>query len=1175
MLHRLLAFVHRRPTVSQATRRARPILEVLECRLAPATTRFAMIGDYGAGSTAEQKVANLVNSWNPDFIATVGDNNYGSPVYDAHVGQYYHNYISPYTGSYGAGASVNKFWPAVGNEDYDATQGLTPYLKYFTLPGNERYYDVTIGPVELFMLNGDSREPDGNSVTSPQATWLHNELANSTATWKLVITHFPPYSTAQWAVSTAARWPYQAWGATAVFSGHSHTYERLLEDNIFPYFVDGLGGDSRDTFTNSPAVGSQFRYTGDYGAMLIQADTSQITFQFIGAWDYPGQVIDTYTITAGTSTTGPAAPSGLTAQAAGTGQISLGWTDQSNNETGFKIERSTDGTTFTQIVTVGANVTSYTDTGLTPGTHYSYRVRATSSTGDSSYSNQASDIARGIATQLQVSAPAADTAGQAFSVTLTALDAFGNTATGYAGTVHFTSSDAQAVLPGDYTVSTGDAGVHTFSATMRTAGTQSLTATDTASSSVTGTQSGITVSAGSGGGTSILTVNSVADNTIADSFLTLREAIAVVNGTLGRPLTAGEQAQLAGTLGNNDTIQFSLPSGAQTITLTGGALAITRPLTIAGPGPTILTVSGNSSDRVFVVGQIWSPNPSLVVAISGLTIAGGSATVGSTNYGGGLLNFGTLAVSNSVFSGNTAGSSGGGAVYNVGALTLTNDTFTGNSVTSGGAGAGVNNIGSATLQVNHCNFTGNSATAGGSGAGLANSGTATITGSTFTGGSATSNGGGIFNSVEGSLTITASSFTSNTASSDGGGIDNDGTLTVSACLFANNTSASEGGGIDSSGTIVGVTNSTFYGNIAGSRGGGISSTGPVQVTSSTLTGNRAVSGSSGAFGGGLFDGLPAKLFDTLIAGNYQGPAPATSASDIFGNVDSTSAFNLIGSGGGLVNGGSGNQVGVAIVGLGTLADNGGPTQTIALLPGSPAIDTGSNAYVPAGATDQRGLSRIANGTVDIGAFEVQPAPTASMLTVTGLPASATAGVPTTFTVTARDAAGTAVPGYRGTVHFSSSDGKASLPADYTFAMGDNGVHTFAVTLITAGTQSLTVSDAATRSLTVTQSGIAVQPAAASQLRISGPSSIGAGKAFSLTITVVDAYGNIATGYTGKLHFTSSDNTGSMPSDYTFTASDQGQHTFTGVKVRKKGTQSITVTDPLNPALTAKLTLKVT
>jgi hypothetical protein len=1170
----------RRPTMSKTSRppRVRPVLELLESRIAPATTRFAMIGDYGAGSTAEQKVATLVNSWSPDFVVTVGDNNYGTSNYDAHVGQYYHNYIYPYSGSYGAGASSNKFWPAVGNEDYGSS-GLTPYVNFFTLPGNERYYDVTIGPVEFFMLNGDSREPDGNTVTSPQATWLRNELAASTATWKLVLTHFPPYSTAQWAVSTAARWPYQQWGATAVFSGHSHTYERLLEDNNFPYFVDGLGGDSRDTFTDSPAAGSQVRFTGDYGAMLIQADTSQITFQFVGAWNYPGQVFDTYTIHAATST-GPAVPSNLTATAARTAQLGLAWADQSASVTGFKIERSTDGSTFTQIATVGASTTTYSDTGLTPGTQYWYRVRATSASGDSAYSNQASEIARGVATHLQLSALTTDVAGQPFSFTVAALDAFGNTAVGYTGTVRLSSSDGQAVLPGDYAYLGSDVGMHSFSATLNTSGSQSMTATDTSTPSVTGTQSGITVSSGSTGSTSLLTVNSMADNTSADNFLTLREAIQVVNGTLGRPLTAGEQAQLSGTLGNHDTIQFNLPSGPQTITLTGGALSITHSITITGPGPTILMVKGNNSDRVLIVGQIWSPNPSLVVSISGLTIAGGNATVGSNNYGGGLLNFGTTTVSNTVFSSNVAGSSGGGGAYNVGSLTLNNDTFTGNSVTSGGAGAGVINIGSATLQVNGCTFSGNNASGGGSGAGFANSGTATISGSTFTGGTAASNGGGIFNSVEGVLTVNTSAFTNNSAASDGGAIDNDGTLTVNASLFANNTSVSEGGGLDSSGTVLGVTNSTFSGNVAGSRGGGISSTGALQVTNSTLTGNRAVSGSSAAFGGGLYDGVPAKLFNTIVAGNFQGAAPTTASSDIYGNVDPTSAFNLIGTGGGLVTGSSGNQVGVVNPGLGALGDNGGPTQTIALQLGSPALDHGSNAYVAAGTTDERGLPRIANGTVDVGAFEAQPAVitvtvTATAILLTGFPTPITAGVAGSFTVTARDASGNTVTGYAGTVHFASTDAKASLPADYTFTSSDHGVHTFTATLKTATVQSLTVSDVATSSLTSTQSGIAVQPAAASQLLISGPSSVGAGKTFSLTVTVVDAYGNIATNYSGSIHFASSDSTGSIPSDYTFTAADQGQHTFAGAKFKKKGSQTITITDTLKPALTAKLTVKVT
>lgn len=75
--------------------------------------------------------------------------------------------------------------------------------------------------------------------------------------------------------------------------------------------------------------------------------------------------------------------------------------------------------------------------------------------------------------------------------------------------------------------------------------------------------------------------------------------------------------------------------------------------------------------------------------------------------------------------------------------------------------------------------------------------------------------------------------------------------------------------------------------------------------------------------------------------------------------------------GGLVNDTNNNEVGVTNFGLGTLTNNGGPTQTVALLSGSPAIDSGSNAYVAAGETDQRGLPRIVNGTVDIGTFEAQ------------------------------------------------------------------------------------------------------------------------------------------------------------------------------------------------------------
>src|SRR5438128_3640524 len=106
MFKTLLKLLRGRRTCIQTKHFAayRPLIEALEDRLAPAASRFAVIGDYGSGFTAEQKVANLVKSWNPDFVVTLGDNIYGpASNYDAFVGQYYHDYIYPYKGSYGAG----------------------------------------------------------------------------------------------------------------------------------------------------------------------------------------------------------------------------------------------------------------------------------------------------------------------------------------------------------------------------------------------------------------------------------------------------------------------------------------------------------------------------------------------------------------------------------------------------------------------------------------------------------------------------------------------------------------------------------------------------------------------------------------------------------------------------------------------------------------------------------------------------------------------------------------------------------------------------------------------------------------------------------------------------------------------------------------------------------------
>ncbi|RMG65237.1 MAG: T9SS C-terminal target domain-containing protein, partial [Calditrichaeota bacterium] len=189
------------------------------------------------------------------------------------------------------GADVNRFFPALGNHDWKAA-GAQPYLDYFTLPGNERYYDFVWGPVHFFCVDSDHHEPDGRTVNSTQAAWLQQAMTAASEPWKIVYMHHPPYSSAKTHGSTPdLQWPYAAWGATAVLAGHDHTYERIHRDGIV-YFVNGVGGKSVRSF-GSPVQGSQFRYSDDYGAMLVEANPDSIVFRF---FNRSGQELDHYTV---------------------------------------------------------------------------------------------------------------------------------------------------------------------------------------------------------------------------------------------------------------------------------------------------------------------------------------------------------------------------------------------------------------------------------------------------------------------------------------------------------------------------------------------------------------------------------------------------------------------------------------------------------------------------------------------------------------------------------------------------------------------------------------------------------------------------------------------------------------------------------------------------------------
>lgn len=256
-------------------------------------TRLAVIGDYGYAGPDEEAVADLVKAWRPELIMTVGDNNYplgAADTIDLNIGLFYHEYIAPYLGRFGCGAARNRFFPTLGNHDW-MTTGARPYLDYFSLPGNERYYDVVWGAVHLFALDSDPSEPDGVTADSIQGRWLKRELAASTARWKIVYFHHAPYSSGPHGSNLALRWPYKQWGVSLVLTGHDHDYERFEIDGL-PYIVNGLGGAVFYPLGTAIA-GSVTRFNENAGALFIEADATSLRARFQAV---DGRQIDALTL---------------------------------------------------------------------------------------------------------------------------------------------------------------------------------------------------------------------------------------------------------------------------------------------------------------------------------------------------------------------------------------------------------------------------------------------------------------------------------------------------------------------------------------------------------------------------------------------------------------------------------------------------------------------------------------------------------------------------------------------------------------------------------------------------------------------------------------------------------------------------------------------------------------
>jgi streptogramin lyase len=577
---------------------------------------------------------------------------------------------------------------------------------------------------------------------------------------------------------------------------------------------------------------------------------------------------------------------------------------------------------------------------------------------------------------------------------------------------------------------------------------------------------------------------------------------------------------------SGDTINFAANLNGQTITPTGGELAINQNLTITGPGANRLAVSGHNASRVLDI-------QSGTVAISGLTVTGGN---GSGGNGGGIFSIGNLTLTGDAVVGNVANGFGfvgfGGGVYNgsTGTLTVTDSTVNGNQALQGG---GVyNDVG--TAAITNSTIAGNTASSQGTGTG----------------------GGGLNNS--GTLSLENDTIAGNVAQglfgSNGGGIDNVATLSMSNTIVAQNTASS---GPDYYGAPY-TGGSNFV--------GGDPKLGPFQNNGGP-TSTMALLAGSPALNAGTASGAPATdqrgvpRTGGVNIGAYQASATMLSVAGFPSSVTAGTAGQVVVT--------AEDSFGQAALGY-TGAVHSTSSDAQAVLPANytyTASDSGVHTFsaiLKTAGTQALTATDTANSSITgtQGGIVVNPASTGKL--AVRFPLSATVHTPASGTVNAEDAYGNLTPAYTGAVYFTSTDPRANLSPDTTLT---NGSATFFATLNTVGTQSLTATDRTTGTITGTQSGIVVHAAAARVLTVSGsPSSVTAGDPAALTVTLTDAYGNVATGYTGTVHFSSSDAQAGLPADYSFTAADGGRHTFSAT-LKTAGLQTVTATDTGNGGLT--------
>lgn len=402
-------------------------------------TRIWVIGDAGTGTSSQTAVYNAyrnhTGSTYTNLWLMLGDNAYNSGT-DA-------EFQAKMFNMYPELMRQTAFWSTLGNHDAISANSSTqsgPYFDMHTFPrsgeaggvasGTEAYYSFDYANIHFIVL--DSQE-SSRSTTGAMMNWMKSDLQTTTADWIVAAWHHPPYSKGSHNSDTETNMVQmrerflpvlESYGVDLVLSGHSHAYERSKfidghygTSNTFNsnHEVDGGSGrtDGSGAYTKSgvgianagavyAVAGSSGKTSGgslnhpamylslnELGSMVLDVDGVTLSAKFL---NNNGTVRDYFTITKGYTPppTPPATPTNMGATTQSYNSIALSWIDNADNESSFQLQRSLDGSNWSQLATLAANTTVYTNNALLSSTTYYYRIRAVNAGGNSAYSNVAS-----------------------------------------------------------------------------------------------------------------------------------------------------------------------------------------------------------------------------------------------------------------------------------------------------------------------------------------------------------------------------------------------------------------------------------------------------------------------------------------------------------------------------------------------------------------------------------------------------------------------------------------------------------------------------------------------------------------------------------------------------------------------------------------------------------------